>query len=337
MGQPVRVQVPPSAMDGPSGDGRPVRLWPRMPARLISRSPGRAVALAALVVTAAVWGITFPIVRRAVADFPPIDFLAVRFLFASALLAPFVRARGGWAALLPRSALIPGACLALGYTLQTEGLRTVGSAPSAFLTGTSVILVSVLGRTLGWERPGPRGWIAVWIALGGIYLLEGRLPGRWSRGETLTAGCAVAFAMQILILGRISRRETGPLELGAGQIHVATLLLCGLALIHPDRMVSSGLTRGVLMSAALTGLLATAAAFVVQVWAQRIVPARDAAICFAAEPLCAALYAAAFFGESMPMRGWIGAMAILAAILLVAFDARRETTAASVEERGRVC
>jgi drug/metabolite transporter (DMT)-like permease len=153
----------------------------------------------------------------------------------------------------------------------------------------------------------------------------------------MTAWCAVVFAFQILIVGRVMARHPHPLQLGAGQILVATLLLCAAAAVRHDLASLRGFTREVAFAAALTGLLATAVAFVVQMWAQQIVPARHAAVCFATEPLCAALFATALYGESMPIRGWVGAAAILAAILLISMEIRAESKAPLVEEKPRVC
>jgi drug/metabolite transporter (DMT)-like permease len=308
-----------------------------MPGDLKSAARGRALAVLSLVAVAAVWGITFPIVRTSVSGYPPILFLAVRFLCASIVLVPIVWRRSGLRALGDRSILLPGICLALGYWLQTEGLRTVGSSVSAFLTGTSVVLVPIIGRAIGWERPGIRGWGGVLIAIGGIYLLEGRFPDRWSVGETMTACCAVAFAVQILLVGRVAARRSRPLELGAGQILVATLIFSGIAGVRHAPALLHGIPPGVAYAAIMTGLLATAVAFVVQMKAQEVVPPRQAAVCFATEPLFAALFSTAFYGESMTGRGWIGAGAIVLAILLVSTEMRSAPRGPLVERGSQVC
>lgn len=297
----------------------------------------RPLAILSLVAVAAIWGVTFPIVRGAVSTLPPLQFLMIRFLIASAVLLPLVWRRDGLRAIWDRSVIPLGVCLAVGYWLQTEGLRTVNSSVSAFLTGTSVVLVPIVGRAIGWERPGGRGWGAVFIAMGGIYLLEGRLPDRWSAGETMTIGCAIAFALQILLVGRAMKRQSKALPLGAGQILVATLIFCGAAALHDGPTPMGGISRGAVFAAILTGLLATAAAFVIQMKAQEFIEARHAAICFASEPLFAAIFATSFFRESMTPRGWLGAAAIVAAIVLVSTEIRQEQGPPLVEGSTGVC
>lgn len=294
-----------------------------MPEGADRRKGPPALADLALVAVAAIWGATFPIVREAVAGIRPVDFLAIRFLLASVLLIPIVGGRVGFRALLDPHAVLPGICLATGYALQTQGLRTVGPSVSAFLTGTSVVIVPLLGRILGWERASARRWGAVLLAIVGICLLQGRLPDRWSAGETMTAGCALAFALQILLIGRAAPRRSNALALGAGQILVATVLLCVVATLRGDLPSAREIPARVWLAVGLTGLLATALAFVVQTWAQERIPSGHVAVCFATEPLFAALVSIGFYGDSISRGGWIGAAAVLAATCLVATEGRR--------------
>jgi drug/metabolite transporter (DMT)-like permease len=89
----------------------------------------------ALVAVTAVWGATFVVVRGAVAQVPPLTFIAYRFLAAAALLAAVrprlvvVRQEG-----LPRAGVVAGAAVFAGYGFQTVGLQyttasNAGSSP----------------------------------------------------------------------------------------------------------------------------------------------------------------------------------------------------------------
>src|SRR5581483_3699029 len=102
-------------------------------------------ALAALVAVTAVWGLTFVQVKDAVAVYPVLPFLALRFAIATAALAPFAAARTrslgrrGWA-----SGALAGALLAAGYTLQTLGLERTTVSSAGFVTGMYVVLTPLL-------------------------------------------------------------------------------------------------------------------------------------------------------------------------------------------------
>jgi drug/metabolite transporter (DMT)-like permease len=77
------------------------------------------------------------------------------------------------------------------------------------------------------------------------------------------------------------------------------------------------LTGAVVAAILITGLLATALAFTTQAWAQQYTSATRAALIFALEPVVAWLTSWALTGETMAIRGKVGAGIILAGILLV--------------------
>ena len=82
------------------------------------------MATAALILVTAVWCITFVQVKDAVELYPLLAFLAIRYLIATAALAPIaVRRLGGFG----RDGLVAGSVLggliALGIGLQTAGLE----------------------------------------------------------------------------------------------------------------------------------------------------------------------------------------------------------------------
>ena len=102
-------------------------------------------ALIALAAVTAVWGVTFVQVKDAVAIYPLLPFLAIRFGIASlALGVPAAsRLRGlgrsGWAA-----ASFAGVLLAAGYLLQTLGLERTSVSSAGFVTGMYVVLTPLL-------------------------------------------------------------------------------------------------------------------------------------------------------------------------------------------------
>ena len=74
-------------------------------------------------------------------------------------------------------------------------------------------------------------------------------------------------------------------------------------------------TRVLVVGLVVTGVLATGA-FAVQMWAQRLLPAQQVALLFAAEPAVAAWLAWYFLGETLDAQGWFGSAMILGGVLL---------------------
>ena len=291
-----------------------------MPRQESAGDSRRTAADLSLIAVAAVWGLTFPLVRDAIVGVPVLTFLVLRFALALLILAPLAIRRGGMRFIADPAGLAPGLCMAAGYWFQTEGLRGVSPSVSAFITGTYTVIVPVLAGILGWERSGPRRWVSVALALAGVYLLQGKLPDRWTLAETWTALCAVSFGLQIVLTGRVAPRHRDPLALGATQIAVAAVLFAAVAAARGELQLPTPLRGTTWFAALFTGWLATAVAFLVQAWAQGHVPSGHVAVCFANEPLFAAAISIAFFGDRLALSGWIGGAAVILATLLTTLE-----------------
>ncbi|MCX6619427.1 MAG: DMT family transporter [Acidobacteria bacterium] len=265
-----------------------------------------------------IWGATFVIVKRALADVSTLLFLALRFMLAGAALA--MAARGlRVSGRLVAASLQVGAALFAGYVLQTAGLRFTTPSKSAFITGFSVVLVplfaaAALRRFVGW---GPVAGVAA--AMGGLYLLT--LPAGASgvnRGDLLTLGCAAAFALHILLIGRHSGRVPAS-GLAAGQVLVAAAL-SGASL--PWGPVFLRPSSTLILAIVITALLATALAFLVQTWAQQYTTPTHTALIFTMEPVFALLTSWLVMGETFSGRAWGGAALILVGILIAELSPR---------------
>ena len=99
-----------------------------------------------------------------------------------------------------RHGIVAGGCLLVGYLLQTVGLRTTTAATSAFITYLLVVLVPVIGVVRTRRAPAPNVVVGVVLAVAGLGLLSGGVAGL-GRGEVLTMGAALAFAVHLVVLG----------------------------------------------------------------------------------------------------------------------------------------
>jgi drug/metabolite transporter (DMT)-like permease len=270
---------------------------------------------AALVGVTAIWGSTFVVVKDAIDRMPVTDFLTWRFGIASVamlLLRPRSVQRLGTTG--RRAGVAVGLALGTGYLLQTLGLQHTSAAVSGFITGMFVVLTPLLSAVLLRRPPGPVAWVATAVATVGLGLLS--LHGlSVGSGELLTLGCAAAFALHIVGLGRWASSYDA-YGLAVVQL-VTTTVLCaavaapgGLA-VPPDASVWGAL--------ALTALAATALAFVVQTWAQAHLAPTRAAVIMTMEPVFSGLFAVALAGEVLGVRTLLGAGLVLAAMLLAEF------------------
>ncbi len=278
-----------------------------------------------LIAVALVWGTTFPLVKAALRDTSPLLFNLLRMTIASVVL---LLANGTTLRKLTKTqwqlSAMTGLLLALGYECQTVGLTSTTPSKSAFLTGLVVVLVPLLSalpaaRSPIAPRPGPFAYAGAAIAFIGIVLLTAN-PGTglallsgMHRGEWLTLAAALAFALHLLTLARAAA-DIPPRALGTLQIAFAALAM--LLLLPLERHPFVYWTRTVTLALAVTAVLATAAAFTIQSWAQRHLPASHTALIFTLEPVFAALTSLLFLGERLRPEALAGAGLILSGILL---------------------
>jgi drug/metabolite transporter (DMT)-like permease len=274
-----------------------------------------------LLLVSFIWGSTFVLVKEALNDASPLVLNSARMIIAAVLLAVFYRKK---IAVLTRPALtagvIVGIFLFLGYAFQTSGLRLTTPSKSAFLTGTSSVLVPLLLVAI-W-RTHIHLWrvVGIILALAGLFLMT--VPSgsvgladfaKVNLGDILTIGCAFCFAFQIIFLGHASQRF--PFEqIAVLQVGTAAVLMTVSAplLEHPHFHA----TPTVIIAILVTGILCTAVAFTIQSWAQQFTPATHTALILTTEPVFAWLTSFIYLKERLGARAGLGALMILAGVLV---------------------
>lgn len=277
-----------------------------------------------LLAVVAIWGSTFVLVKDALNDVSPLLFNLIRMALATLCLAAVYRKHLGR---LTPEALIGGAVagffLAVGYQFQTAGLALTTPSKSAFLTGLTVIIVPLLSvvpalRVPGSLRPGWNAYLGALVALLGITLMTA--PGLFSRnlpvtdtgvnlGDLLTLGCAISFAFHLISLAHLAKRI--PFEqLALLQVGFCTVVMAisSPLLEKPHIHLTARLAVALLVAA----VLATAAAFTVQSWAQKHLAASHTALILSAEPLFAWITSLIFLHEGLSKHQSMGALLILA-------------------------
>lgn len=274
-----------------------------------------------LVVVTFIWGATFVVIKNALAEISPLLFNAVRMTLASLCLAAiYWRDIAGMERVTLRAGIFVGVFLWLGYEFQTTGLRLTTPSKSGFLTGVSVVLVPVL-LALFWRRKINR-WTLLGVAAAVLGLFFMTVPSAgesladWSSvnlGDLLTLGCAVAFAFQIILLGRATEQHSFK-SIAFLQTATAAVLMA-LTVPVVERAHSTWSWR-VWAAIAITGILGTALAFTIQAWAQQFTPATHTALIFALEPVFAWLTSYLVEGERLGWRASAGALLILGGVVL---------------------
>jgi drug/metabolite transporter (DMT)-like permease len=269
--------------------------------------------LLVLVAVTAVWGVTFVQVKDAVALYPLFAFLALRFAIASLTLAPpGVRrlrslGRAGWA-----GGALAGALLGGGYALQTAGLERTSVSSTGFITGMYVVLTPLLALALFRTRVGASAWIGVALATTGLALLAG-IHGGSAFGDLLVLAGSAVYSLQIVLMERYAPRyDAIAFTLVEMLTSFAGLLVIAVAL-GQLRVPHGWTVWGALL---VTGVFASALAFLAQTWAQRQATATQTALAFSLEPVWTAFFGFTLAGDRLGPVGWLGCVVIMAGIVI---------------------
>jgi drug/metabolite transporter (DMT)-like permease len=271
------------------------------------------LALLALLAVTAVWGVTFVQVKDAVELYPLFAFLAVRFAIASITLAvpagPRLRTLGrrGWLA-----GVSLGLLLAAGYALQTAGLQRTTVSSTGFITGLYVVFTPLLALVLFRVRAGMAVWAGVALSTLGLALLSGVDAGSLT-GDLLVLAGSAAYSLQIVLMERFAPRHD-PLAFTQAEM----LAACGGFTAVALALGQVELPRGWTVWGALlvTGVFASALAYLVQTWAQQRTSATRTALAFTMEPVWTAIFGFWLAGDRLGAWGWAGCAVIMAGILL---------------------
>ncbi len=275
----------------------------------------------ALVLCTVIWGVTFVVVKGALDHASVFAFMSLRFSLATLLMGLIFRRA---VRRLTRAEIRAGALIGLflfgGYAFQTEGLIHTTPSKAAFITGFSVVVVPVL-MALFWGRRVNRWvWAGASAALVGLYFLAVPPQGftELNKGDSLTFGCAVVFALHIIFVGRYSpHHSVGALSfVQIATTAALTTLVVPLGAVTGWQRPHFDFSGELLMAVLITAVLATAVTFSVQVWAQQYTTATHTAIIFSLEPVFAAITSFIVMRERLGARALAGAALILFGILL---------------------
>jgi len=267
-----------------------------------------------LLLVALIWGSTFVLVKQSVAQFPVFAFLSLRFLLAAVALLPILGQRLlSCGAETLRSGFVVGLALFGGYAFQTAGLRYTTASKAGFITGLSVVIVPLLSAALLARRPSSSTTLGVVLCTTGLGLLTLGRDLHPSPGDLLVLGCALCFALHIVTVGLFAPRNHA-LTLTWIQVAVVALLSAAASMVTEDW--PNHIPRTIWLSAAFTGVLATALAFGVQNAVQRSTTATHTAVIFATEPVFAAVFGLLLAGERFTSAGLLGSALILCGMLV---------------------
>ena len=132
-------------------------------------------------------------------------------------------------------------------------------------------------------------------------------------GDVITFGCAINFALHIITQDNYLKKKIRLLPFFCIQLAFVTLIsFVHAQIFEPEAIIWSS---RLILAIIITGVFATLIAFLIMIWAQKILNPSETAIIFSLEPVAAALFAMVFAGEILGLWGWIGGGLICLAVV----------------------
>jgi drug/metabolite transporter (DMT)-like permease len=177
-----------------------------------------------------------------------------------------------------------------------------------------VVLTPLIAFACFHARIGRATWAGVALATTGLGLLAGVHQGQIAGNLLVLAGAAV-YSLQIVLMERYAPRYDA---LGFTLVEmVVAFAVLGVAALPTFEVPHGRTVWGALI---VTGVFASALAFLVQTWAQRVTTATQTALVFTLEPVFAAIFGYWLAGDRLGAAAWAGSLAIMTGILLAGRD-----------------
>ena len=211
-----------------------------------------------------------------------------------------------------KAGLICGAALFVAASLQQVGLVYTDAGKAGFITAMYIVLVPVIGLFLR-RKPPKTIVLSVLLAVVGLYLLSCMGASGINLGDLLLMGCALAFAVQITIIDRVSHELDG-LRLNCIQALVVTVLSLPPMLL--TETVEGASILACWPSLAFAGILSMGVAYTLQIVGQKHLEPAAASLIMSLESVFAALGGWLVLKETMT--GWelTGCALVFAAVIL---------------------
>ncbi len=287
-----------------------------------------------LLLTATIWGVAFVAQSVGMDYVGPFTFSAARNFIGAAVLIPVIlflekgktkeqrKAEKEQRHVLIKGGILCGFFLCVASNLQQFGIMYTTVGKAGFLTAMYIVLVPVLGIFIK-KRVSARMWIAVAIAVCGLYLLcitGGDLS--LQKGDLLELGCALGFSIQILIVDYYAPKVSGV------KLSWIEFVVCG-ALSAVGMFVFEHPSWSSILSAWVpilyAGALSTGVAYTLQIVAQKGLNPTLASLIMSLESVISLIAGWMILDQHLSGRELLGCAVMFAAIVLVQLPEKRTT------------
>jgi drug/metabolite transporter (DMT)-like permease len=284
-----------------------------------------------LLFAAIFWGSAFVAQDEGLKFLGPYSVNGLRFLFGALFLIPvflvsdFIKIKRGADRKELRErkknsvvgGIICGLTLAIASSLQQVGLVYTTAGKSGFITAMYIVLVPVFGIFFG-KKAGLNVWLAVLIAVAGLFFISVTEELTVNFGDILTMVCAVAFAVNIMVVDKFVGSADG-IFMSFVQILTAGVL-CIIPMLISKETITWQTFTGALPYILYIAVFSCCVAYTFQILGQADTPPALASVLMSLESVFAMVFGALILEERFSAMQYLGAGLMFVAILLAQFN-----------------
>lgn len=208
--------------------------------------------------------------------------------------------------------ILCGTLLFAASTIQSYGIKYTTAGKSGFITAFYVVLVPVFSLFLG-KKVSRIVWLAILMAIGGLYLICINGSFTVNRGDFYTLICAFVFAFHILAIDHYVDRVDG-IALSCIQfltVSVISIILM-ILFVHPDFPA----LFAAWIPLCYAGIFSCGIAYTLQIVAQKGIHPAVASLLMSMESCISVIAGWLILGQAMSARELTGCGLMFAAIVL---------------------
>ena len=272
--------------------------------------------------TAFIWGTAFVAQSMGMDYLGPFTFNGVRSIIGGIALLPCIallnkmNGASGKSEESRKDLIVGGsACgilLFAASSLQQVGIQYTTAGKAGFITAFYIVIVPVLGiflkKKIGWKV-----WVAVALALAGLYFLCITEEFAVGKGDILIFLCALVFSLHILVIDYFAPRTDGV------KMSCIQFFVCGLVSL-PFMLVLETPRIGAMLDGIIpllyAGVLSCGVAYTLQIVGQKNVNPAVASLILSLESCFSVLAGWLVLGERLSVREASGCALMFVAIIL---------------------
>lgn len=284
-----------------------------------------------LFLTAFIWGTAFVAQSVGMDYLGPFTFNGIRSLIGGAALLPCIwiiqKMNGKPDGTESKKDLITGgiACgilLFAASSLQQIGIQYTTAGKAGFITAFYIVIVPVLGillhKKIGWKI-----WLAVVLAIVGLYFLCMTESFSIDKGDILVFLCALVFAVHILVIDHFAPKVNG-VKMSCMQFFICGIL--SIPFMFTIETPTFTAVTGAWMPLLYAGVLSCGVAYTLQILGQKNANPAVASLILSLESCFSVLAGWVVLGEKLSVRESVGCAFMFAAIILAQLPEKKGKT-----------